>query len=100
MKSSANEECPCGRKLPMLEKIIGRDTDIVYTSRGKALIVHFFTGILEHVHEIKQFQVYQKNEGSEIEVKYRKGDHFHSAVLEVVKSEMYKKAKEEFPIVF
>ena len=100
MKSSANEECPCGRKLPMLEKIIGRDTDIVYTSKGKALIVHFFTGILEHVHEIKQFQVYQKNEGSEIEVKYRKGDHFHSAVLEVVKSEMYKKAKEEFPIVF
>ncbi len=99
IKSSV-KECPCGRSLPILEKIIGRDTDIVYTSKGKALIVHFFTGILEHVHEIKQFQVYQKNKGSEIEIKYRKGDNFQSTVLEEIKSEMYKKAEEEFLIVF
>jgi phenylacetate-CoA ligase len=46
-------------QLPLLQKIVGRETDIVYTPNGKGLIVHTFTGIMEHYQEIKQFRVLQ-----------------------------------------
>ena len=38
-----------------------RDTDIVTTPAGNRLIVHFFTGILEHFPEIEAFQVVQES---------------------------------------
>ena len=43
-----------------MESIQGRDTDVVLTPSGNRLIVHFFTGILEHYHEIETFQVVQE----------------------------------------
>ncbi len=51
--------CTCGRQLGTMQSIQGRDTDIVITPSGNRLIVHFFTGILEHYHQIKFFQVTQ-----------------------------------------
>ena len=54
------ERCPCGRGFDLLASIQGRDTDVVLTPAGNRLIVHFFTGILEHFHEIGCFQVVQK----------------------------------------
>ena len=36
VKADPNKKCSCGREFPMLEKIIGRDTDIIYTPKGKA----------------------------------------------------------------
>jgi phenylacetate-CoA ligase len=53
-------KCSCGRGLRMLRSIQGRDTDIVITPSGNRLIVHFFTGILEHFAEIDSFQVVQE----------------------------------------
>lgn len=57
----AKEKYPKSRRLnyPLLEKVIGRDTDIVRTKSGKSMIVHSFTGIFEYYPEIKQFQVVQ-----------------------------------------
>lgn len=49
---------------PMLEKIVGRETDLVYTSSGKILNVHSFTGIIEFYPEIKQFKIIQKEKSS------------------------------------
>lgn len=60
VKEDENFRCTCGRHLPVLRQIIGRDTDIVRTSSGKLLIVHFFTGIFEHVPQIRQFRIVQK----------------------------------------
>lgn len=54
-----NGRCPCGRAFEMMGCIQGRDTDVVITPSGNRLIVHFFTGILEHFPEIKCFQVIQ-----------------------------------------
>jgi phenylacetate-CoA ligase len=48
-------------QLPLWEKIVGRDTDLVKTKSGKFLVVHSFTGIFEHIPEIKQFCVIQNN---------------------------------------
>ena len=56
--------CPCGRGFALMDGIQGRDTDIVITPGGNRLIVHFFTGILEHFPEIDSFQVVQERRDS------------------------------------
>ena len=53
--------CPCGRSLRLLKQIQGRTADFVITPSGNRLIVHFFTGILEHFREIESFQVIQNS---------------------------------------
>lgn len=53
------EPCPCGRGFRRLDRIEGRETDVVVTPSGNRLIVHFFTGLLEHFEEIDSFQVVQ-----------------------------------------
>ena len=53
--------CACGRGYDTMQSIQGRETDIVHTRSGNRLIVHFFTGILEHFKEIESFQVIQEN---------------------------------------
>ena len=45
---------------PVLERIVGRDTDIVETPSGRHLIVHTFTGIFEFFDEIEQFRIVQR----------------------------------------
>jgi phenylacetate-CoA ligase len=58
--ASKSSNCACGRALPLLEGVQGRVTDVVTTPAGNRLIVHFFTGILEHFPEIDTFQVVQE----------------------------------------
>ena len=53
--------CPCGRGFACMESIQGRDTDVVVTPSGNRLIVHFFTGILNHFPEVESFQVTQES---------------------------------------
>ncbi len=43
-----------------MDSIRGRETDVVTTPSGNRLIVHFFTGVLEHFSEIDTFQVTQE----------------------------------------
>lgn len=53
--------CKCGRGFPIMKSIIGRSADVIITPSGNKLILHFFTGILEHFHEIDEFQVIQES---------------------------------------
>ena len=67
-------------QLPLLQKVIGRDTDLVRTPGGKHLVVHSFTGIFEHIPEISQFKVIQRTlEG--IEIEFIRGAGYTDAVL-------------------
>jgi phenylacetate-CoA ligase len=45
--------------LPLLERVVGRDTDIVLTPKGGRLIVHTFTGVFEYYSGIQQFRIVQ-----------------------------------------
>lgn len=56
--------CSCGRQFDTMQAIQGRDTDVIITPRGNRLIVHFFTGLLEHFSEIETFQVVQEQPDS------------------------------------
>ncbi len=73
---------PSGLKLgfPLLQKIIGRDTDIIYTQSGKYMIVHFFTGIFEFYPQIQQFQVIQRSIDA-IEIDYIPSKEFRKEIL-------------------
>lgn len=57
--ADVNEMCQCGRGFPLLKSIAGRSADVIVTPSGNRLIVHFFTGVLEHFKAIDSFQVVQ-----------------------------------------
>lgn len=65
------EECSCGRKLPLMKKILGRTTDILRFSNGAVLSGPSFTLIFKDF-DIKQYQVVQTDDDSMV-VKIIKG---------------------------
>lgn len=54
---ASTSDCPCGRGYESIATVVGRSADTIVTPSGNRLIVHFFTGILEHYPEIASFQV-------------------------------------------
>jgi phenylacetate-CoA ligase len=99
IKDDPNATCGCGMHFPLLKKIVGRDTDIVKTNSGKYMVVHAFTGIFEHVPEIKQFRVIQKNLDG-IEIEYIKDQNFGDHILNQIKAKIDGYLHEDFPIYF
>ena len=99
IKSKDDKNCKCNRQLPIIEKIIGRDTDIIYTKNGKPLIIHFFTGIFAHYPEIKQFQIFHKNDFI-LEIRYLKGNKFEKSILKKIENEIKAKAEDYIQIDF
>lgn len=95
------EEYPENRanQFPLWQKIIGRDTDLVITESGKYLVVHSFTGVFEHIPEIKQFCVIQ-NSRSGILIQYIKGENFTEQLLEKAKNKILSYINEPFNIEF
>ena len=65
------EDYPLKRdlQLPIIQKVVGRNTDIVRTPSGRSLIVHSFTGIFEFFPQIRQFRIIQNEvEGVTVEI--------------------------------
>ncbi len=75
--------------LPLLKKVIGRDTDLIKTKSGKYMIVHSFTGIFEHIQEIKQFQIVQ-NDLNGIIIKYIPNGGFNANLLKHIEEKIQK----------
>jgi len=80
------EKYPKQRKFqyPLLEKIVGRETDVVLTTNGKTMVVHSFTGIVEYFPEIKQYQIIQRQK-EEIDFLYITDEHFDFSELTLEK---------------
>ena len=78
---------------PLLQKIVGRETDIVVLPNDKKMVVHSFTGIFEYIPEIKQFQVIQ-NKKNAITIKYIKSKSFTDDVLLKVTKELQEYIRE------
>jgi len=96
------EKYPKNRELPypLLEKIVGRDTDLIKTRTGKFMVVHSFTGIIEHFEDIEQYSVIQRElEG--IEIEYIPSNNFNKKVLSKIKLEILNYLNEDdFEIKF
>lgn len=55
------DDCPCGRKLTVLRKIVGRNTDCIVTASGKFVVGSVINSIFWGKPEVTQFQAYQKS---------------------------------------
>ena len=49
--------CPCGRSLPLLERIEGRVQDAIITSDGRVISGPFFAHMLKDCRDVREFQV-------------------------------------------
>lgn len=78
---------------PLLQQVVGRETDVVFLPSGKRLIVHSFTGIFEYIPEIKQFKVIQ-DDINYITIEYIKSNIFNNSALEKATSELQKHIKD------
>jgi len=89
--------CKCGRGFEVLASIQGRDTDVVLTPSGNRLIVHFFTGIMEHFSEIDSFQVVQETLDS-IEVRVVPREEFSSELQDRIVKALKEKGAQDLQI--
>jgi len=55
----ADARCPCGRTLPLLERVEGRLADLVATPDGAYLVPHFFVVLFKNLHQVHRYQVVQ-----------------------------------------
>lgn len=96
------EKYPKNRKFnyPLLQKVVGRETDIVVLPDQTKMVVHSFTGIFEYIPEIKQFKVVQRTKNG-IEIEYIKAASFSEKAIEKATFELRKYIEqEEFKIEF
>ena len=93
----SQEPCKCGRYLPSMSPVVGRDTDIVVTPDGNYLVAYFFGHIFESMMSVDRFQVVQELE-DEIEVKLVKNDWFSSQDAEYIKDAIRQAAGEKLKV--
>lgn len=53
-------QCSCGRGLPLLKKVVGRQLDILHTLDGRHIPGEFFPHLIKDYSAIKRFQVIQE----------------------------------------
>ena len=69
-------KCRCGSKLPLVQKILGRDRDILYTISGQPKPGYLFVEVFNKNKIPGQFQVLQHNRNL-VEVKIVRSDQFN-----------------------
>ncbi len=99
LASPSQETCKCGRGLPCMSSVVGRDTDIVVTPEGSYLVAYFFGHIFESMTSVDQFQVVQET-GDEIEVKIVKNDTFSDQDAKYIEDAIRQGAGEKLRIKF
>ncbi len=55
----SNEVCPCGRRMPLLQSVIGRAHDAIRTPDGRVIHALFFTHLFDEFPSVHQFRVVQ-----------------------------------------
>jgi phenylacetate-CoA ligase len=69
MAVPSDRVCPCGRGLPLMEKVVGRTVNVFKTAAGVLVDGEYFTHLFYGIAEIKKFQVVQTGL-KDIEIKY------------------------------
>ena len=56
----SGEKCECGRRTPLLEKVVGRVSDFIHTPNGTKIHGEFFSHIFYEFDWVDQFQIVQR----------------------------------------
>jgi phenylacetate-CoA ligase len=80
-----NEGCPCGRKMPIIEIVGGREKDLIVTKKGFFNVMSGLPLMCGKNNLIKQIQFYQKNKDTLV-VRLVKGEEFSDSDGEGVKA--------------
>jgi len=56
----SNRTCPCGRGLPLLERVEGRVLDVIRTPDGRIVPGEFFPHLMKEFAVVRQFQIVQR----------------------------------------
>jgi len=80
-----NEGCQCGRKMPIIEIVGGREKDLIVTRKGFFNVMSGLPLMLGKNNLIKQVQFYQENKDTLV-VRLIKGEEFSDSDKEGVKA--------------
>ncbi|MBI3860371.1 MAG: phenylacetate--CoA ligase family protein [Planctomycetia bacterium] len=58
---AGSEPCPCGRGLPLLKKVVGRQLDVLETPDGRRVPGEFFPHLIKDFPAVRRFQVVQED---------------------------------------
>jgi len=87
----SGKECICGRGLAIMEKIVGREQDMIVLKGGDYLPGEFFPHLFKDF-DIEKFQVVQESLNL-LNISIVKGKNFHSQDLEYLKRKIREYAK-------
>jgi len=59
MASLSDRPCPCGRPSPVIERLVGRSSDVIRAANGDWIHGEYFTHLFYGHDEVRQFQVHQ-----------------------------------------
>ncbi len=90
-------ECSCGRNLPLMKEIRGRDTDIIKTINGRYLTVFFFNLLFQDILGVDQYQIVQ-NSLDWLVVKIVTNPQFTLSDFELIKNSIQKEAGSDVEI--
>lgn len=81
----SDEECTCGREMPLIKNIEGKTVDFIKMSDGRMISPYAVINSIQHIKGIAQFQVVQKKL-KKIVINIEKGKKFTRNTLAQIKS--------------
>jgi phenylacetate-CoA ligase len=83
----SDRECPCGRKLRLLQDVVGRSLDMLVTQEGRMVPGEFFPHLMKDHAQIRQFQVIQ-DAPDRLQIKFVRSDRQAAIELDPVRREI------------
>jgi len=90
----SDHRCPCGRGLPLLERIEGRNNDLIRLADGRIISPFTISKILRFITGIAQFKMVQERKDA-FQILIVRGKGFSPETVETVRREMKKPLGDE-----
>lgn len=93
----SSKSCPCGRTLPLLDRIEGRKTDFIVTPDGRVLHGLSLIYILRQLNGVEQFRITQKSL-HEFEIELVTSPEFNRESESVIRSEFDRRLRAQVDV--
>lgn len=93
----SNEHCSCGRELPLMKIIYGREDDFLVLPSGRVLPPYFAAGELRYMDGLKKYRIIQEKK-DEFEVQVVKGKNFSQKTIIQIKDKLLSSIGEKVKI--